>query len=75
MRNFANFVRLYLPHVTTFFNQILEFYCAFKRFIPEISFALSRSKVSQKFDQKLKQIVHWEHDILFPVARACSESV
>ncbi len=26
MRKFANFVRLYLPHITTFFNQILEFY-------------------------------------------------
>ena len=29
MRKFANFVRLYLLHITTFFNQILEFrlYC------------------------------------------------
>ena len=26
MRKFANFVRLYFPHITTFFNQILEFY-------------------------------------------------
>ena len=26
MRKFANFVRLYLPHITTFFNQILVFY-------------------------------------------------
>ena len=26
MRKFANFVRLYLPHITTLFNQILEFY-------------------------------------------------
>ena len=26
MREFANFVRLYFPHITTFFNQILEFY-------------------------------------------------
>ncbi len=25
-RKFANFVRLYLPHITTFFNQLLEFY-------------------------------------------------
>ena len=25
MRKFANFVRLYFPHITTFFNQILEF--------------------------------------------------
>ncbi len=26
MRKFANFVRLYFPHITTFFNQILGFY-------------------------------------------------
>ena len=26
IREFANFVRLYFPHITTFFNQILEFY-------------------------------------------------
>ncbi len=26
MRKFANFVRLYFPHITIFFNQILEFY-------------------------------------------------
>ncbi len=26
MRKFANFVRLYFPHITTFFNQILRFY-------------------------------------------------
>ena len=26
MRKFANSVRLYFPHITTFFNQILEFY-------------------------------------------------
>ena len=25
VRKFANFVRLYFPHITTFFNQILEF--------------------------------------------------
>ncbi len=28
MRKFVNFVRLYFPHITTFFNQILEF-CQF----------------------------------------------
>ena len=26
MRKFASFVRLYFPHITTFFNQILGFY-------------------------------------------------
>ena len=26
MRKFANFVRLYFPHITTFFNHILESY-------------------------------------------------
>ena len=26
MRKFANFVRLYFPHITTFFDQILGFY-------------------------------------------------
>ena len=26
MRKFANFVRLYFPQITTFFNQILGFY-------------------------------------------------
>ena len=26
MRKFANFVKLYFPHITTFFNQILGFY-------------------------------------------------
>ncbi len=31
MRKFANFVRLYYLHITTFFNQILGF-TTFKRF-------------------------------------------
>ncbi len=26
IRKFANFARLYVPHITAFFNQILEFY-------------------------------------------------
>ncbi len=30
MRKFANFVRLYFPHITTFFNQILGFYYFYK---------------------------------------------
>ena len=25
MKKFANFIRLYFPHIITFFNQILEF--------------------------------------------------
>ena len=37
MRKFANFVRLYFPHITTFFNQILEFY-SFWNVFPRISF-------------------------------------
>ncbi len=34
IRKFANFVRLNFPHITTFFNQILEFYyfCSFWEF-------------------------------------------
>ncbi len=30
MRKFPNFVRLYLPHATTFFNHILELYYSWK---------------------------------------------
>ncbi len=31
MRKFANFVKLYFPHITTFFNQISDF-STFQRF-------------------------------------------
>ncbi len=44
MKKFANFVRLYLPHITTFFK--FWNFTTFKKFFPEISFSLSRSKVS-----------------------------
>ena len=44
MRKFANFVRLYFPHVTIFFNQILEFYYI-QQVLSGNLFSLSRSKV------------------------------
>ena len=48
MRKLVNIVRQYLPHITTFFNQILEFERFFPA-IPGISFFhldLSGSKIS-----------------------------
>ncbi len=47
MRKFSNFVSLYFSHITTFFNQILNF-TTFERFFPGIWFFrldLSRSKI------------------------------
>ncbi len=49
MRKFAHFVRLYFPHITTFFNQILEFcyFCKvlFGNFVFSFRLDLSRSKI------------------------------
>ena len=36
MRKFANFVRLYFPHIKTFFNQILGFYYFWKVFFGNV---------------------------------------
>ena len=38
MRLFANFVRLYFPHIKTIFNQILEFYYFLKAVTGNLSF-------------------------------------
>ena len=39
MRKFVNFVRLYFPHITTFFWNVT----AFKRFFPGICFFLDQN--------------------------------
>ena len=44
MRKFANFVRLYFPQLQHFSTKFWDF-TTFKRFFPEISSLLSRSKL------------------------------
>ncbi len=40
VRKFANFVRLYFPHITTFFNQILGFYYFLKVLFGNVIFVV-----------------------------------
>ncbi len=51
MRKFANFVRPYFPHITTFFNQILGFYYFLKVLFGNVVF-LVRICLEQKFVYK-----------------------
>ncbi len=51
MRKFANFVRLYFPHITTFFNQILGFYYFLKVVFGNVVFLVGIC-LEQKFVYK-----------------------
>ena len=59
MRKFANFVRLYFPHITTFFNQILGFYYFLKVLFGNVVFLVG-IWLEQKF-------VYKENCLLRPV--------
>ncbi len=69
MRKFANFVRLYFPHITTFFNQILGFYYFLKVLLGNVVFLVGIC-LEQKLVYKENCLLIETHDVGYKIA-AC----
>ncbi len=65
MRKFANFVRLYFPHITTFFNQILGFYYFLKVLFGNVVFLVGICPEQKLVYKENCLLVTIPHKILF----------